>query len=291
MEPLLTAEELQLISEFNLAAKRRVAGLVMGEQRSPIHGGGIEFADYRPYMPGDDIRRIDWMVFLRLRRLMVRLCAEEKELTLMLVIDTSRSMGFGEPQKLRTALRMAAVLSGIALRGGNRVGILAMGSRLRIVLPPQESHASITQVCHGLSGIKADESCDPLGCMRQFAVRYGKRSMVIFLTDLLYEEWPETIQGLAVSGSEGHVIQMLSAEEMHPPFLGEVTLIDSEGYGEIPLHIGEAESEAYQRELTGFLKASRQACHGYGLGHVFMTSDMPLPQVFHTAMRREGVLC
>lgn len=291
MEPLLSAEDLQLIDTFNLAAKRKVAGLITGEQRSPARGNGIEFADYRPYLPGDDIRRIDWMVFLRLRRLMVRLCAEEKELTLIIVIDISRSMGFGKPQKFRTALRMAAVLSGIALRSGDRVGILTMGNRLHEVLLPGQVHTSTADICQRLLKVQIEEKINPLACVRQFSVRYGKRSMVLLLSDLLYPEWTETIQGLAVSGCEGHIIQILSSEEMAPEYLGEVTLEDAEGFGEISLHIGEEEKIKYQQELTEFLKGTRQTSHRYGLGHALMVTSTPMTRVFHTALRREGVLC
>ena len=102
---LLDAQDYQLIQQLSIAAKRRIAGLATGEQRSPHYGGGIEFADYRDYQAGDDIRQIDWSVFLRLRRLLVKLCAQEKELTLMILIDISRSMRFGKPDKLWMAAR------------------------------------------------------------------------------------------------------------------------------------------------------------------------------------------
>src|SRR5690554_1440295 len=127
-EQLLEPGDYELIKNLSLQVRLRVSGLITGEQRSPVQSGGIEFAEYREYQPGDDIRRIDWTVFLRLHRLMIKLCAEEKELTLVLVVDTTRSMAFGQPEKLRTALRTAVVLAGIALTGGNRAAILGMGA-------------------------------------------------------------------------------------------------------------------------------------------------------------------
>ena len=130
MEKILDAKDLELIRQLSINAKRRIVGLATGEQRSLVRGSGIEFADYREYQPGDDIRQVDWAVFLRLRRLLVKLCAEEKELTLMIFLDTSRSMCFGQPEKFVQARKIAAILAGIALYEGNRAGILTMGRNL-----------------------------------------------------------------------------------------------------------------------------------------------------------------
>ena len=103
MQKLLNPKELELTRQLSIHARRKTAGIVTGEQRSLARGSGIEFADYREYQAGDDIRQIDWSVFLRMRRLLVKLSAEEKELTLMIIMDTSKSMSFGSPDKLESA--------------------------------------------------------------------------------------------------------------------------------------------------------------------------------------------
>ena len=119
------------------ARGERLSGFAAGEQRSPATGGGIEFADYREYVPGDDVRLLDWSVYLRSRKLLVKLCAEEKELTLVAIVDMSRSMDFGSPTKLELAKRIASVLAGIALRGGNRAGVAALGASLLEPMRPE----------------------------------------------------------------------------------------------------------------------------------------------------------
>lgn len=291
MNRLLDAKEIQLISQLSLAAKRRVAGLATGEQRSPVQGGGIEFADYRAYEPGDDIRRIDWTVFLRLRRLLVKLCAEEKELTLMLIIDNSRSMRFGQPDKLWVAQRIAAVLAGISLHGGNRAGIAVIGKSFDEILSPGRGHASLADVIHAISSIQPSLDTDPVFGIKQFAMRYGRKCLAVFISDLLFPAWTKVIAGLAASNCEGYVLQLMAPEELEPPFLGEVTLDDLEGLGEIPLHIGEEVSRDYRREMALFLKEVRQTSRRYGMGHALLTSDMPLARLFHGELRREGLLC
>ena len=288
---LLEPQDYQLMKQLSLATKRRVTGLLIGEQRSPIQSGGIEFADYRAYQPGDDLRLIDWMVFLRLRQLLVKLCAEEKEFTLILILDLSKSMKFGEVEKLWTAKRLAAILAGIALNDGNRAGVLAMGSGLEEIVLPARGRASLTEVVNKIAGVEPVERFDPLAAVRRFAARYGRRCMFVLLSDLLFPEWDQVIRGLAASGSEGYIIQMLSQEELAPPYMGEVTLVDLEGWGEVPLHVSKEIAGWYLGELNVFLNEVRAACHRRGLGHVLISSDIPLARSFHTYLKQEGLLC
>ena len=267
-----------------------MAGLVSGEQNSPTRGGGIEFADYREYQAGDDIRRVDWAVFLRLRRLLVRLCAEEKELTLFLWLDISRSMQFGMPNKLWMAKRIAAVLAGVALHGGNRTGIITMGKRIQELLPPELSRVSLAAVVKALEQIEPVDSMDIKACLRQFASRYSRKCMVVLLSDFLYPEWDQIITGLAATGCESYAIQIMAPQELHPPQLGEVTLVDLEGRGEVSLHVDYPVMGEYRKVLDGFIKDVRQACHRQGLGYSLTATNTPLAHVLLHELRKGGLV-
>ncbi len=256
-----------------------------------MQGGGIEFADYREYQPGDDVRRIDWSVFLRLRKLLVRLCAEEKELTLMLILDNSRSMRFGEPDKLWVAARLAAVLTGIALHDGNRAGLVAFGPHLRELLRPERSRTTLVAAINAISRLAPAEAVDPVICVREFAARYGRKTMAVLVSDLLFAEWPQVLGGFAATGCEGYVLQLLAPEELDPPILGEVTLVDMEGMGETSLHIGEETMNQYRRELAVFLREIRRTCHRHGLWHTMVPTSRPLERIFHADLRRGGPVC
>ena len=288
---LLNNQDYELISQLSLVAKRRVTGLVPGEQNSPIQGGGIEFADYREYQAGDDIRRVDWSVFLRFRQLLVKLCAEEKELTLLLMLDTSRSMQFGNPNKLRLAKRIAAILAGIALHGGNRIGIVTLGQKLKELLPPGRNRVSLGEVVNVLEQIGPMENINPSACLSRFSSQYGRKCMAIIITDLLFSEWDRIITGLAASGSESHIIQILAPEELEPTYLGEVTLVDLEGLGEIPIHVDYPVIKQYHKVLDGFLKHVRQICQREGIGYSKIVSDLPLAQILHRELKKGGLLC
>jgi uncharacterized protein (DUF58 family) len=288
---LLTAQDYELINQLSLVARRRMSGLVSGEQNSPARGGGIEFADYREYQAGDDIRRVDWAVFLRLRRLLVRLCAEEKELTLLVLLDISRSMQFGTPDKFRMGQRIASVLTGIAISGGNRAGVLTLGKQLQELFSPEHNRISLAGVVTALERIEPVETIDPLACIRQFASRYSRKCMVVLISDFLFPEWNPLITGLAATGCESHIIHTMAPQELNPPLFGEVTLVDQEGLGEMALHVDYAVIQEYRTVLDHFLKDISHVCRHQGMGYTLAATDMPLADIMHRELKKGGLLC
>jgi uncharacterized protein (DUF58 family) len=288
---LLDAQDYRLLNRLSLAAKHRIAGLATGEQRSPVQGGGIEFADYRDYQPGDDIRRIDWAVFLRLRRLLVKLGAEEKELTLMILLDISLSMRFGAPDKLWLAARLAAALAGIALHDGCRAGIAACGPSLKEMVRPNRQRTGLAAIVKALEELEPLPGANLSKSIRQFSARYGRKCLMVFISDLLAPEWPATVAALSASGCEGYVLQLLAPEELNPPQLGEVTFVDLEDQSEIPLHLDRRLLERYRAELAGFLNEVRQTCHRMGLGHSLIPTDAKLSRILQNHLQKEGLLC
>jgi uncharacterized protein (DUF58 family) len=290
-ERLLEATDQELARQFRLNVRRRTAGLITGEQRSPSLGGGIEFADYREYQPGDDVRQIDWAVFLRLRKLMVKLAAEEKELTLMVLLDNSRSMNFGEADKFRLARRLTTVLCGIALETGNRAGVLCWGKDLVELVPPQRSSRPLSWFAARLAAAPTVREVDYRRCIRQFAGRYRRRCLAVLISDFLYDDWPHVLAGLSAGGNETHAIQILAPEELDPLPQGELTLVDSETDAELPLHTDAAGLGRYQAALAAFLEGVAGQCRGRGIGHVRLSSDRDLAAAFHQDLRKGGLVC
>jgi uncharacterized protein (DUF58 family) len=206
------AGDFALAQGLSLRARRRLSGFAAGEQRSPATGGGIEFADYREYSPGDDLRLLDWSVYLRSRKLLIKLCAEEKELTLVALVDVSRSMDFGSPTKLELAKRIASVLGGIALRGGNRAGVSALGSSLMEMIRPERKKLTLAGLARAVHSLEALPASSPEACLRQFAARYGRKCVAVLISDLLFPEWQRCLDVLATSGCESYVVQLLAPE-------------------------------------------------------------------------------
>ena len=223
---------------------------------------------------------------LRLRRLLVKLCAEEKSLPDY--TDGSRKSCIRRCGKL-FAKKIAAD-SG-TLNDGNRAGVLAMGRDLQELVPPARGRASLTDVINTIAQAMPVEEFDSVTTVRHFAARYGRKCMFVLLSDLLFPGWEEVIRGLGASGSEGFVLQILAREELEPPYLGEVTLADLEGAGDLPLHVSKEIAGWYLGELNTFLNETRAACHRRGLGHVLLSSDLSLARSFHTYLKQEGLLC
>jgi uncharacterized protein (DUF58 family) len=285
------AGDYELAKGLSIRASRRLSGFAAGEQRSPATGGGIEFADYREYFPGDDVRLLDWSVYLRSRKLLVKLCAEEKELTMVALVDVSRSMDFGEPTKLELAKRIASVLAGIALRGGNRAGVSALGGSLLEPVRPERKKLTMAGIARAVHSLEPSARSAPEACLRQFAARYGRKCVAVLITDLLYPEWTRVLDALASSGCESHVVQLLAPDELDPQERGEVTLVDMEDGSETPTYVDDALAERYDSALERYLAAVRSECARRELGHCLLRSDASLARVFHEDFKRAGIVC
>ena len=149
--PLFDEPFLRKLERLALLSRRAMAGHYQGERRSPKRGQSVEFADFRPYTPGDDFRRIDWNAYARLERFFIKLFVEEEDLTVHLLVDASRSMDWGEPNKLWYAARAAGALGYVALAGLDRVTVTALGKDQednRSHFPPRRGKQPWTPTFH-----------------------------------------------------------------------------------------------------------------------------------------------
>ncbi len=275
---------------LSLRSRKRLSGFAAGEQRSPSTGGGIEFADYREYVSGDDIRLLDWAVYLRSRKLLVKLCAEEKELTLIALVDISRSMDFGVPNKLLFAKRVAATLACVALGGGNRAGVAALGETLLEPIRPERKKLTMAGIARAVHSMESVGSSLPEACVRQFAERYRGKCVAVLISDLLFPEWKNVLDALASANCEAHVLQVLSPEELDPADRGELTLVDMEDGSELPTQIDGALLERYDQAVNDFMDTVGVECARRGLGRVVLRSDAELTRVFYGQLKAAGIV-
>src|SRR5438445_417802 len=153
---ILDAPFLKKLERLSLITKRQFAGQMKGEKRSVKRGTSVEFADYREYVPGDDLRYVDWNTAARLEKLFVKLFIEEEDLYLALLVDTSKSMDFGSPKKLHYAGRVAAALGYIGLSNYDRVGLTAFAGGIGDALPTKRGKAGVLPFFAYLNRMKAD---------------------------------------------------------------------------------------------------------------------------------------
>src|SRR5437764_937926 len=176
-QQILDPTFLKKLERLSLVTRRPFAGQMKGEKRSVKRGSSVEFADYREYILGDDLRYVDWNMAARLDKLFVKLFIEEEDLFLALIVDTSKSMDFGKIKKLHFAVRVAAALGYIGLANYDRVSVTAFAGNLQAALPTKRGKAGVRAFFSYLDGMRAGGETSFSTSMRSFAVRARYRGV------------------------------------------------------------------------------------------------------------------
>ena len=217
---------------LELAARRVLDGLGAGRHRSPSLGPASEFHDHRAYQPGDDLRQVDWRLAARTDHLLVRRQREDRELPLVLVVDSSASMAWGEPAKLDTARLLAAVLGLMACDQGDRVRVFAGAGNSLSASPAWAGLAGAGPLCAHLSSLTGQGAGDAAALLTAVGARLERRALVVLCADLLQSpgEIAQAAGRLTARGHEVVVIQVLHADELAlPADWGACVLRDPEG--------------------------------------------------------------
>lgn len=282
---------LRQLERLLLLMKSPVRGGLKGGRRSVKRGQSVEFADYRDYTPGDDLRQLDWNVYARLERLFVKLFVEEEDVTVTLLIDASASMATGRPVKLVFAKRAAAALGYIGLASEDRVAVSALSGRVARKRAAMRGSGRVFRLLADLSSIEpADGPTDIVAAARHAAAQLHGRGVVILISDLLDPGADRVIRELAATGSELIVIHVLSPEELDPVLEGDLRLVDIETGDGIDVTVDLATLDAYKARLAtwkaGFadLAAKRRA------SYVDLSSDTNLADLMFSELRRRRVL-
>jgi uncharacterized protein (DUF58 family) len=222
-------EILRQVKRIALRTRGLVDTLLAGEYRSVFRGYGMEFAEVRPYTPGDDYRSIDWNVSARLSAPFVKTYTEEREVTLFLVVDRSASFEVGDPvSKADRAVEVAAVLALAAARENDRVGALAFTDRVEQVVPPAKGRRHALRVIRDLLAFRPTGRGTDLGTALGYTARLLRhRSVVVVLSDFLAQGWERRLRQLAAR-HEVFAILVDEVREIEPPPAPWITLVDAE---------------------------------------------------------------
>jgi len=282
---------LRQLERLLLLMRSPVRGGLKGGRRSVKRGQSVEFADYRDYTPGDDLRQLDWNVYARLEKLFVKLFIEEEDVTISLLVDASASMTYGTPSKLLFAKRAAAALGYIGLASEDRVRVAALSGRTTRRRTALRGSGRVFRLLADLSAVEAaDGPTDLLAAARNAAAQLHGRGMVILLSDLLDPAADRVIRELAATGSELIILHVLSPDELDPPLEGDLRLMDAETGEGVDVTIDLATLDAYKARLAawkaGFadLAAKRRATY------VDLRSDSNLSDLMFAELRRRRVL-
>ena len=289
-EPLLTPDFLRKLEQLSLVSRRVFAGKMRGERRSTKRGASVEFADYRNYTHGDDFRRVDWNVYARLEKLFMKLFVEEEDLHVYLLIDISKSMEFGNPPKLLYAKRIAAALSYIGLANLDRVGLAALSGSDAMTLSPKRGKQSAHEIFRWLDSLTAEGETDLAAGIRDFSLRTPQPGVVIVLSDFLCTTYPQGLTTLLARKFEPVVLQILDQDEVQPPLLGDLLLIDSENGTKREVTITQTLLRKYQQRLSDFKNGLESYCTRYGCTFASVTNQTPFEDIILFYLRLQGAI-
>ncbi|MEN6582846.1 MAG: DUF58 domain-containing protein [Armatimonadota bacterium] len=289
-EELLTPDFLRKIEHLSLVAKRVFAGQMRGERRSTKRGASVEFADYRNYTAGDDFRRVDWNVYARLEKLFMKLFVEEEDLHVYILIDVSRSMEFGEPSKLLYAKQIAAALSYIGLCNLDRVGLAALAGPSISLLSPKRGKQAAFGVFDWLSNVQAAGETDLAACVRDFSLRTAQPGIVIVLSDFLSTTYQQALITLLSRKFEPVILHILDHNEVEPPLVGDLLLVDSETGERREVTITQTLLRKYQQRLANFFVEIESFSTRYGCSYVRVTNDAPFEDLILGYLRQRALL-
>ncbi|HIG31673.1 MAG TPA: DUF58 domain-containing protein [Verrucomicrobiales bacterium] len=293
---LLNPELLRWLEQFQLMARRRSKSQSRGERLSRSKGHSVEFADYRNYTPGEDLRYLDWNLYGRLDRLFLRTYEEERELPVTVFLDASESMKFGDPSKFTMARKIAASMGYIALCGFDRVRVnvlqeanlsRALVEKLRRV----RGKKSALSFFHNLRQLKAGGPCNLNESLVRSSLEIRKPGFAVVLSDFLdpegYEKGLKTLVG---RGFQVNAIQILAPEEINPFTYGDLRLVDSESGHVQEVTFGKYRLKAYQNTVHRFRKRLDEYCRSLGIQFFSTQSDLPVEDFLLNQLRQRSVL-
>jgi uncharacterized protein (DUF58 family) len=289
--PLLSPELLGQLERLELVTRKIFHGRMKGERRSKRKGQSVEFADFRSYVPGDDLRFIDWNTYARLDRLFLKMFLEEEDLHFHALIDSSRSMDFGTPTKLDYAKQLAAALGFIGLVRGDRVRIETLGQRSRNPLPALRGRQNLWRLIDQLSAIEAGEAVSLAEGVKNFCLHNPGKGILVLISDLMDKAGYETALRYLISQQmDVYVIQLLSVEEIDPDIQGDLKLLDCEDSDAAEITASAPLLAKYKRTLAAFIEGARNFCNRRGINYLMARNDLPVDQLVSGYLRRRGLV-
>lgn len=286
-EPLkyLRPDAVSKLSSMELRARLVVEGFITGLHKSPYHGFSVEFAEHRQYMPGDEIRRIDWRVYGKTDRFYVKQFEEETNLKSYIVMDTSASMRFasetpkGEAKrlsKMEYASYVAASLSYLMVQQRDAVGLTLFDASIRTSIPPHATKQHLRRILAELQNVQPTERTNSAAALHQLAERISRRGLVVILSDL----FDDPIQVMAALKHFRHnhheviVMHILDPLERSFAFGSDAVFRDAETGETIttqPYHI----QQAYQEAMQQFMERYKRECRENSIDYILLDTATP----------------
>jgi len=281
---------LRRLEQLELASRRLTAGRMKGERRSVRRGQSVEFADYRNYTSGDDLRQLDWNVYARLERLFIKLFVEEEDVTVHVLVDASRSMDFGEPNKLSFARRAAGALAYLGLAHLDRVSVAFLGEGRATTMRPLRGKARVFEVFRFLAEPRSERLTGLAAAARDYAGRLRGRGPLILISDLMDPGYSDALRDLAGTRCQLSVLHVLAPEELDPVVPPDARLVDNETGQGIEVTGDDDLIDRYHARLVEWQEELAEFCSRRGGAYVSVPSHLDLADLLFDVLRRRRVV-
>ena len=301
---LFDQQFLRKLESLAFLSRRLYRGQSRGSHLSVRRGTSLDFADFRGYQPGDDFRTIDWGIYGRLDKLVVRLYAEEEDLSVHLLLDASASMTFGAPPKIDYARRLAAALGYVGIGSLDRVGVTTFGAGLAqgsaAALAPRRGRAQLFHMLEYLSALAPSGPTDIGRSLEEYARRSRSPGLAVVISDLLddsgglfggphygvLEGYRRGLQALAFHDFDVVLVHVLDREEISPGEEGALRLTDLETGQVLPMHVDRPLLAAYRARLGSFFSQVESFCLKNRIEYLRAATIVPFEDVVLRYLRQ-----
>ncbi len=286
---------LRKLEQLTLVADRVHVGVMKGERRSRKRGSSVEFADYRNYAQGDDLRRLDWNIYARLQRPFIKLLEEEEELAVHLLVDASRSMDWpaeaGPKNKFRYALSVAAALGFVGLVAGDHVTAALLDNSGGQVWGPHRNRHNTMRLLRFLDRGQPKGSTNLNISLKKWALKARRPGLLFLISDMFSPGgYQSGLDALLARGFQVAIIQVLSPDEVEPSIGGDVKLIDIETQADAEITLDAALLKLYRRRLKEWQGEMAAFCSSRNVHYAPIITDQPWDRFILQALRRESLL-
>jgi len=273
LDPAFTRELEALRKRLRVRARSGVGG----DHVAPRRGSSAEFLEHRPYAPGDDLRRMDWLAFARTGEPVLKLFRAEEDVVVRLVVDASASLETGDPPKIQVAKRVAAAIGYMALASSERAQVLAAGDGLVRMREPVRGRGSLAKLLRELDSIVPEKGTNLASAIDGVVLRSPRPGMLVVVSDFLDAGPFDAALGRAASaGHDLALVQVLSPEELEPPWDGDLALEDAETGDVLEVTIDSRAVEAYLARLGGLVALLRSTAKKHGATYVRLPTTASL---------------
>jgi len=288
---LLSSEFMARLDQLDIISRKMLAGKMKGERRSKRRGQSVEFADYRNYVVGDDLRFIDWNIYARLDKLFLKLFLEEEDLALYIIVDVSKSCDYGEPHKGLYMKKVAAALGYIGLVNYNRVHISAVANGIVAETGAMRGRTRVARMIDFIGRLEPAGAGNLAEACRRFALAHRQKGVCVILSDFFDKGGYENgLRYVAGGRYDLFAVHILSPQEIDPTLQGDLKLRDMEDNDTAEVSITQPLLKRYKANLNAYCLAVKDYVTRRGGTYLFSSTAVPFDTLVLNYLRERGLL-